>query len=102
MPLTPKQMSEIGNKSKAFKKLYLSDLSDVLEHPRKLTDDEVALIKARIGLVAQVIKSDYDKGLDQDANSLSHLLGHLRSMLLMDKRFREIDPKGELERWNNL
>ena len=102
MPLTPKQMSEIGNKSKAFKKLYLSDLPDILEHPRKLTDDEVALIKSRIGLVAQVIKSDYDRGLDQDASILSHLLGDLRSMLLVDKRFREIDPKGELERWNNL
>ena len=102
MPLTPQEVAEVDRKSRAFEKLYWSDLPDVFEHPRKLTDEEVGRIKSRIVLVGQVIKSYYAKGLNQDANILSHNLGGLMSMLNIDKRMRELDPTGELERWNNL
>ena len=100
MGLTPQQMTEIENKYRAFKMLYCSDLT--LTTGQVLTDGEVAQIESRINLLKQIIKSFYSGGRDTDASIITHLIGDLRSRVLMNKRMREMDGAGELERWKNF
>jgi len=97
--LTPQQVTEIEAKYKAFKTIYCSDLP--LEWSINiLTDDEVNRIKSRLALLGQVYSMHNSNGNYMDASIISHLMGELKSRLLLDQNLRK--PDAERDRWNHL
>jgi hypothetical protein len=96
--LTPQQINEIEIKYKAFKVMYCSDMPSFSTD--LLSDEEVSRIKARLSLLGQIQKKyNNDKNYIY-AGIITHLMGDLRSRLLMDENLRK--PDAERDRWNSL
>src|SRR5271155_5301421 len=89
--LTPQQINEIEIKYKAFKVMYCNDMPSFSTD--LLSDEEVSRIKARLSLLGQIQKKyNSDKNYIY-AGIISHLMGDLRSRLLMDENLRKPDAE---------
>jgi putative RNase toxin 5 of polymorphic toxin system len=100
VPMTPEKMAEIEAKYKAFKWSWCVDLP--LDTRRVLTAEEVARIEGRVRVLNQVVKVYFANGNETDGSIISHLIGELKSRVLLNRRMLEMKSAEEWERWNHL
>src|SRR6266568_4713918 len=100
---TPEKMAEIQAKYRAFKLTWCRDLPLDTSHPeRVLTAAEVARIEDRVRLLSQLVSAYFANGNEADGSIVSHLIGELKSRVLLNRRMLEMKSPEEWERWNHL
>src|SRR5262245_17523857 len=102
MGIPAEQAAAIESKYRGYRVAYCSDLPLDISPPAPLTADQVSRIESRITLLRQVAQAYSAKGDQTDSSIITHLIGELRSRLLLNKRMLELKSPQEWERWNNL